>query len=72
MLMALMFVFGVMNIGAMIILTVVVAVEKVWGENNTFPRLVGVACFGLAIAVIWFPQLAPGMIPSMTMLNMGG
>lgn len=72
MLMALMFVFGVMNIGAMIILTLVVAVEKVWGANNTFPRLVGVACFGLAIAVIWSPQLAPGMIPSMTMLNMGG
>lgn len=72
MLMALMFVFGVMNIGAMIILMLVVAVEKVWGSNDTFPRVVGVACFGLAIAVIWFPQLAPGMIPSMTMMNMGG
>lgn len=63
MLMALMFVFGVMNIGAMILLTLVIAVEKIWGTNNTFPRLVGVACFGLAIAVIWFPQLAPGMLP---------
>jgi predicted metal-binding membrane protein len=72
MLMVLMFVFGVMNIGAMMILTLVVAAEKVWGANYTFPRLVGVACFGLALAVLWFPQLAPGMIPSMTMINMGG
>lgn len=65
MLMALMFVFGVMNIWAMMILMLVVAVEKVWGENNAFPRFVGVACFALALAVLWFPQLAPGMVPSM-------
>ncbi len=61
-LMALMFAFGVMNIGAMIVLTVVIAVEKIWTTNETFSQAVGLVCFALAIAVIWFPRLAPGFI----------
>jgi predicted metal-binding membrane protein len=54
---------GLMNLGAMLILTMVIAVEKIWVTNITFSRVVGLACFVLAIAVIWFPQLAPGLIP---------
>ncbi len=68
-LMALMFIFGVMNIGAMLILTLVIAVEKIWTTGQTFPRAVGVACFALAVAVIWFPALAPGLLPNPAMMN---
>jgi predicted metal-binding membrane protein len=55
---------GLINLGAMFILTIVIAVEKIWVTNITFSRVVGFVCFGLAIAVIWFPQLAPGLILS--------
>ena len=72
MLMVLLFVFGVMNIGAMVFLTTVIAVEKIWGTSKTFSYLVGIICFGLSIAVIWFPQLAQGLIPAAAMMNMGG
>jgi len=60
--MALMFVFGVMNIGAMLALSLVVAIEKVWTTGNAFSRIVGLVCLGLAVAVIWFPGLAPGLL----------
>lgn len=60
-LMVLMFVFGVMNIGAMVILSVVIAIEKTWASNEAFPRAVGVACLALAVAVLWFPALYPGL-----------
>ncbi len=58
--MVLMFVFGVMNVGAMMILSVVVAIEKTWTTSEAFPRAVGAACFVLAIAVLWFPAFYPG------------
>lgn len=45
----------------MLVLAVVVLIEKLWSGGETFARLVGVADFGLAIAVIWIPQLAPGL-----------
>lgn len=61
-LMALMIVFGVMNLGAMLILTVIIAIEKLWVTNQTFSQVVGFGCLTLAAAVIWFPQLAPGLI----------
>ncbi len=61
-LMALLFVFGVMNIGAMLVLTLVIATEKIWTKGETFSRVVGLACFALAVAVIWFPELAPGLL----------
>jgi predicted metal-binding membrane protein len=69
-LMALMFVFGVMNIGAMLVLTLVIATEKVWTTGDAFPRAVGLVCFGLAVAVIWFPELAPGLLTGPGMMNM--
>jgi len=65
--MVLMIIFGVMNIGAMLVLTIVITVEKLWVTNQTFSRIVGFICFALAIAVIWFPQLAPGLITNSNM-----
>jgi predicted metal-binding membrane protein len=61
-LMALLFVFGVMNIGAMLVLTLVIATEKIWVKGETFSRVIGLVCFALAVAVIWFPELAPGLL----------
>jgi len=69
-LMALMFVFGVMNIGAMLALTLVVAIEKVWTRGNAFSRIVGLVCLGLAVAVILFPELAPGLLTGPGGMNM--
>ena len=60
-LMVLMFVFGVMNIGAMLILSVVIAIEKTWTTNEAFPRAVGWGCLALAVAVAWFPALYSGL-----------
>ena len=60
-LMVLMFVFGVMNIGAMLILSVMIAIEKTWTTNEMFPRAVGFGCLALAAAVLWFPALYPGL-----------
>lgn len=69
-LMVLMFVFGVMNIGAMLALTVVIALEKVWTKGDLFPRAVGLICFILAAAVIWFPELAPALMPGSNVMSM--
>ena len=60
--MALLFVFGVMNIGAMLALTLVITSEKIWSKDETFSRAVGLVCFALAAAVIWYPELAPGLL----------
>lgn len=60
-LMALMAVFGFMNLWAMVGLAAVVVVEKHWARGEQFGRLVAVAAFALAIAVIWAPGLAPGL-----------
>ena len=61
-LMALLFVIGVMNIGAMLALSLVITSEKVWSKDETFSRAVGLVCFALAAAVIWYPELAPGLL----------
>jgi predicted metal-binding membrane protein len=61
-LMLLMLAFGVMNIGAMLLLAAVVALEKVWTHGVLLSRLVGVACCALVVAVLWMPGLAPGLI----------
>ena len=52
---------GVMNIAAMIGLAAVVLVEKTWRWGTVAGRLAGAAALALAIAVIWFPWLAPGL-----------
>lgn len=68
-LMVLMFVFGVMNIAAMLALTIVIAVEKHTDKEKIFSRAVGIICFLFAIAVFLIPEIAPGLISSMNMIK---
>jgi len=68
--MLLLFAFGVMNIGMMAFVTIVVAVEKLWTQGRWFSYAIGIICLALAIAVIWFPELAPGLTSCADMMNM--
>jgi predicted metal-binding membrane protein len=52
---------GVMNIAAMVGLAAVVLVEKTWRRGPAAGRLAGIIALALAVAVIWFPWLAPGL-----------
>ena len=56
--MALLVVFGVMNVTAMVVLALVVLVEKLSKWGKVFSRLVGSLSIALAVAVIWIPALA--------------
>ena len=60
-LMVLMVAFGVMNLGVMIVLAGVVALEKQWSHGEKVARVVGVVSLILAIGVIFIPDLAPGL-----------
>jgi predicted metal-binding membrane protein len=60
-LMALLVVFGLMNLIAMVVLAAVVLVEKTWARGPRFSHAVGVAALVLAIAVVFEPGLAPGL-----------
>lgn len=66
-LMLLMIAFGVMNIAAMIGLALVIAVEKVWRHGERFARVVGVAALVYAVALVFRPELAPGLDPGAVM-----
>jgi predicted metal-binding membrane protein len=61
-LMVLMLAFGLMNIGATLLLAAIVTLEKAWTHGVLFSRLVGGVCCILALAVLWIPGLAPGLI----------
>jgi predicted metal-binding membrane protein len=52
---------GLMNVAAMIGLAAVILIEKVFRWGPAVGRLAGVAALGLAVAVFWFPWLAPGL-----------
>lgn len=52
---------GIMNMAGMLVLALVVLLEKLSPRGERLARLVGVAAIGLAFAVIWIPQLAPGL-----------
>lgn len=52
---------GVMNVVAMAGLAAVVLIEKTWRWGPAAGRLAGVAALALAVAVVWFPWLAPGL-----------
>ncbi len=52
---------GIMNIAAMVGLAAVVLIEKIWKWGPAAGRVAGVAALALAVAVIWFPWLAPGL-----------
>ena len=62
-LMVLMVAFGVMNLAAMVGLAVVIGIEKVWRYGERFARIVGAGVLVYAVALIFFPQLAPGLDP---------
>ena len=62
-LMLLMIAFGVMNVAAMVGLSLVIAVEKVWRRGETFARVFGVACLLFAALLLFEPSLAPGLDP---------
>ena len=72
-LMLLMIAFGVMNVGAMVGLAAVIAIEKLWRHGETFARVFGVACLVFAVLVLFEPGLAPGLDPDgvSPMQNMG-
>ena len=59
--MALMAVFGFMNLWAMVVLATLVGIEKLWSRGETFARVTGVVALGLAVAVIFEPSLAPSL-----------
>lgn len=60
-LMVLMIAFGVMNLIAMVVLTAIIAIEKQWAHGDGFAKVTGVASLILAVAVIFVPELAPGL-----------
>jgi predicted metal-binding membrane protein len=71
-LMALFVVLGVMNVAAMVVLAAVVLAEKLWVHGELLARAVGVAALALAVAVIWVPELAPGLHGTSQMMGMAG
>jgi predicted metal-binding membrane protein len=60
---------GVMNLTAMVGLAAVILIEKTWRWGTAAGRLAGAAALALAIAVIWFPWLAPGLHAASPMMN---
>lgn len=61
-LMLVLFVAGLMNLGAMVLLTLVIAVEKIGTRGPSFSRCVGIVSLLLAAVAIWKPELAPGIL----------
>ena len=72
-LMVLMIAFGVMNVGAMVGLSLVIAIEKLWRHGEKFARVFGVGCLVFAVVLVFEPGLAPGLDPDRLnqMQNMG-
>ena len=56
--MVLMLSFGLMNVNAMIVLTAVCSIEKLWAWGPQFGRLVGVGALVMAAAIVLKPELA--------------
>jgi predicted metal-binding membrane protein len=53
--------FGLMNLWAMVVLAAVITAEKLAPAGRLVARAVGLASIALAVAVVWFPALAPGL-----------
>jgi predicted metal-binding membrane protein len=70
-LMVLLIAFGLMNLGAMVVLAAIVLVEKTSPWGSRFGRAVGVGALILAVAVIFQPALAPGLHVGTPVVNMG-
>jgi predicted metal-binding membrane protein len=60
---------GVMNVAAMVGLAALVLIEKTWSRGPLAGRLAGVAALALAVAIIWFPWLAPGLHAAPMMMS---
>ncbi|WP_190012591.1 DUF2182 domain-containing protein [Streptomyces lucensis] len=60
-LMVLLAAFGVMNVWAMVVLTIVITAEKLAPAGRLLARAVGITSIALAVAVFWMPALAPGL-----------
>jgi predicted metal-binding membrane protein len=60
---------GVMNVAAMVGLAAVVLIEKAAPRGPALGRLVGATALALAVAIIWFPWLAPGLHAAPPMMN---
>ena len=69
-LMVLLVAFGFMNMWAMIGLAAVVAIEKHWPHGEAFGKAIAMVAFGLAVAVVWVPELAPGLDAGGSMMAM--
>ena len=63
---------GVMNLPAMAALAIVVLVEKTWRHGERFARATGVVALILAAAVVWVPELAPGLRAAPALMRMSG
>jgi predicted metal-binding membrane protein len=70
-LMLLMVAFGVMNVGAMVGLAVIIGVEKLWRYGETFAKAIGAASLIYAVALVFNPELAPGLDAG-ALMQMGG
>ncbi len=71
-LMLLMIAFGVMNLWAMVGLTVVIAAEKLSSHGVLIAKASGVGSLLLAGVVVWVPGIAPGLDPDRVMSGMTG
>lgn len=69
-LMVLMAAFGVMNLWAMVGLAAVIAAEKLAPRGEWFGRAVGAGSLALAAAVIFFPEIAPGLTSDPVTMDM--
>ena len=67
--MGLMLTFGLMNVTAMVVLTAVCAIEKVWSRGTQFARGVGVAALALAVLIVVDPAFAPWLHHLPTMVD---
>lgn len=68
-LMAILIAVGMMNVLVMAGLAALVLVEKVWAHGPAAARLAGAAALALAVAIIWFPWLAPGLHAAPQMMH---
>lgn len=68
-LMLLMAVFGMMNVVAMVVIAVVVALEKLWAHGPTVSRFVGAVNLALAMLVLVVPQVAVALHGGPSMMS---
>lgn len=61
-LMALLVVTGTMHLGAMVVLTAIVAAEKLLPSARELTLFTGGLCLFAAVAVWWVPSIAPGLM----------